>query len=195
METIAGALAGAGELAHMVFGPDGEPASLSLPQMAARALVVFGASLVIVRLGGKRFLGRHTPADVLLGIVVGSVMSRAINGSAPLLPTLGTGFVLLGLHWLVSTAAFHWDGVSGLLKGRPRPLIRDGELLRDHLRASNVGEEDLREALRANAQTEHFEDVRLATLERNGDITVIRRDDPARGGAGRPKSGDERESG
>src|SRR3712207_5169501 len=76
-------------------------------QMALRAIVIHAFTLAIVRFGSKRFLGKGTAFDVIIGIMIGSVMSRAINGSAPFLPTLLGGVVLVGLHWLLAVLAFH----------------------------------------------------------------------------------------
>src|SRR5690348_8778006 len=61
--------------------------------MALRTIVVFAFTLAIVRLGSKRFLGEASPFDFIVGIMLGSVMSRAINGSAPFFPTLVSGTV------------------------------------------------------------------------------------------------------
>ena len=52
---------------------------LSTGQMVARAILVYAAMLVIVRLGERRFLGKSTPFDFILGIMLGSVGSRAIT--------------------------------------------------------------------------------------------------------------------
>jgi hypothetical protein len=45
--------------------------------------------------------------------MLGSIMSRAINGSAPLVPTLLAGAVLLGLHWLFALLAVHTSWFVG----------------------------------------------------------------------------------
>jgi uncharacterized membrane protein YcaP (DUF421 family) len=57
-------------------------------QVSLRALIMFIAALIIVRLGSKRFLARKTAFDFILAFMLGSMLSRAINGSAELLPTL-----------------------------------------------------------------------------------------------------------
>jgi uncharacterized membrane protein YcaP (DUF421 family) len=57
-------------------------------QMALRTVVIYAFTLAIVRLGSKRFLSQATAFDAIVGIMLGSVMSRAINGSAPFVPTL-----------------------------------------------------------------------------------------------------------
>ncbi len=44
---------------------------------------MFAAALVMVRSGDKRFFARKSAFDVILGFMLASVLSRAINGSAP----------------------------------------------------------------------------------------------------------------
>ena len=161
-----------------VLGIDAD--DLSFIQMAARALLVYLAGLVMVRLGEKRFLGKSTAFDVLLGIILGSVVSRAINGSAAFFPTLVAGFLLVGLHWLFAVIAFRSDRFGNLFKGHTRTLIREGEIQWDAMSKSHISRNDLLGALRANGNIEDPEQVKVARLERSGEISVIQRKQPPR---------------
>jgi uncharacterized membrane protein YcaP (DUF421 family) len=76
-----------------------ESQDLGVVQMSLRALVVFILATLMIRIGDKRFMGKSTALDVMLGIVFGSVVSRAITGNAPFFPTLAAGFVLVLAHW------------------------------------------------------------------------------------------------
>jgi uncharacterized membrane protein YcaP (DUF421 family) len=155
-----------------LLGVAARPEDLSVTQMAARALVVFVAAIVLVRLGNQRFMGRSTALDVMLGIVFGSVVSRAITGNAPLLPTLAAGLVLVALHAGLASLAFRSHRLGRLVKGRERVLVRNGCVLGDELEAAAISRRDLREALRTHGVHE-ISSVRLAVLERNGDISVV----------------------
>jgi len=85
---------------------------------------VFIVTILMVRLAKKRFLGRATAFDVILGIMIGSIVSRAVTGNSPFLPTLAAAAVLLGMHWLFSAIAMGWHGFGSLIKDEPRTLIR-----------------------------------------------------------------------
>src|SRR5882757_9766163 len=76
-------------------------ADLNFWQMAARTVVVFIWGVVIVRLGDRRLLGKNAGFDVLLVVVLGSVLSRGINGQAAFGPTLGVSALLVLLHHLL----------------------------------------------------------------------------------------------
>jgi uncharacterized membrane protein YcaP (DUF421 family) len=150
--------------------------SIGLIEMCLRAALVYGAVLVMVRLGHKRFLGRSTAFDIVLGIILGSVVSRAITGNAPFLPALAAGLSLILLHSAFSALAIRSAIFARLITGRARVLIRAGELDADQLRRARISEEDLREALRLSAGIEELEKVQSARLERNGEISVVKKE-------------------
>ena len=142
-------------------------------QMALRTVLIYAVTLVLIRLGSKRFLSEATAFDVIVGIMLGSVMSRAINGSAPLIPTLGAGVVLIGLHWLFAIMALRTDRFGFLVKGEPVLLIKDGQIQQQGVRRAGVSTHDLEQALRLVAQETDPANVKLAYLERNGKISMI----------------------
>jgi uncharacterized membrane protein YcaP (DUF421 family) len=144
-------------------------------QMALRTVLIYTATLAIVRVGSKRFLSQATAFDAIVAIMLGSIMSRAINGSAPFLPTLAAGVILVGLHWLIAAIAFSSDWFGTLVKGEPVLLIKEGRLHEKGMRGSSVSRRDLEEALRIESHVTEPESVKLAYLERNGGISVIPR--------------------
>lgn len=144
-------------------------------QMALRTVLIYAATLAIVRVGSKRFLSQATAFDAIVAIMLGSIMSRAINGSAPFLPTLAAGVILVGLHWLIAAIAYSSDSFGTLVKGNPVLLIKDGNFQEKGLRKTSVSAKDLEEALRIESHVTEPESVQLAYLERNGGISVIPR--------------------
>jgi uncharacterized membrane protein YcaP (DUF421 family) len=81
-----------------------------------------------------------------------------------------------GLHWLFAVIAFRNDNFATLVKRKERVLIRDGEIQWSAMRMSHIGERDLLGALRSEANVTHPSEVQEARLERNGEISVIKRD-------------------
>lgn len=147
--------------------------SLDVHHMALRAIVVFTFAVVIVRLGKKRFIGENTAFDVILGVMLGSILSRAITGQSPFVPTLGAALVLVALHWVLSKIAIRSELFGTLIKGSARTLVTDGVVDWKAMKRSNLSEGDLREALRLKARLSGWAQVREARLERNGEISVI----------------------
>ncbi|MHA6346019.1 DUF421 domain-containing protein [Roseivivax sp. CAU 1761] len=140
--------------------------------MSLRAALIFVFAVVLLRLLPRKSLANTSVIDVMLTVLLGSSLSRALTGNAPLGPTLVASLVL-GLLWI----AFSWlavrnETLSFLLKGRPIEVIRDGEVLVDALRRAQMGRRDLEQSLRRQGYRRP-EEVKRAFIERNGAISVI----------------------
>lgn len=151
--------------------------SLSLWQMALRAVVVYLVAIVLVRLGEKRFLGKYAALDVILGFMLGSVLSRAITGSSPFFETLfGGALALVLMHWLFAVISFRSDRFGNWVKGNERVLVRDGNIEWNAMRTSHISRNDLQAAVRSNAQLADLKQVKEARLERSGDISIVKQE-------------------
>lgn len=142
-------------------------------QMALRTAIVYVVTLAVVRIGASRVMGKASAVDDVVAIMLGSIMSRAINGSAPFFPTFASGAVLIGMHWLLTMLAYRTSWFGAIVKGERIRLIADGEVQRDGMRRSGVTERDLAQALRTTTGSEDPSTVRVAYLERSGDISVV----------------------
>ena len=149
--------------------------NLSIGQIVLRAIFVLMVWLIIVRLADRRLLGKYSAFDVVLAVMLGSVLSRAINGSAPLWGALAAAAVLVAMHWVLSFLSFRWHAFGHLVKGSPRTLIVDGKVYEDELRRNFITSHDLGEMLRLQGRIDDPAQARLATLERNGQISAIPR--------------------
>jgi len=158
---------------NSLLGLGTEPKDLGFLQVVLRGVIVFIVALVIIRLADKRFLAKMSAFDALLGFVLASMLARAINGSASFFPTLLTGFVLVGLHRAVGWIAFRFPWLEGLVKGQAETLVKDGRRNHEKLRANKISEKDLMEEIRLNGELDDVSQVHLATMERNGEISVV----------------------
>jgi len=157
-----------------VLGLDVDPGDLSVLQTCARGLVVFVSSLFMFRLAHKRFFAQRNALDVLMTLIIASVLARAINGSAAFFPTIVVGFLLVLIHRLLTRMAAYSGRIAILVKGHTSVLIEDGRIHDDTLRRHDLSREDLEEDLRINGVASP-DQVRRATLERNGEVSVIER--------------------
>ena len=153
-----------------------EGKDLSIGQMSARAVVVFVAAIVIIRIGDKRFMGKHTTLDVMLGIIFGSFVSRAISGNAPFIPTLVAAVVLVIVHWIISAIAFRNHRFGQFVKGRVYQLVVDGAMDRRVMSRTQITERDLAEALRERGYPDDLDQISSAFLERSGKISILLKD-------------------
>jgi uncharacterized membrane protein YcaP (DUF421 family) len=128
----------------------------------------------MVRLSTKRSLAEKTAFDAVLVVIVGSMLARAINGSAPFFPTLGGGLILVILHRLFGLAAYFSHVFGIVVKGKPAVLVEKGMLNRRNMLWNHVSEHDVQEDMRLEAKTEDLSKIKIARVERSGDISFIK---------------------
>lgn len=145
-------------------------------QLVLRTIFVYATALFLIRIAKRRFMGGFTTFDILLGFVVGSVLSRAITGAIRFIDMVVVVAVLIVLHWILATVTFYFDRTSSFVKNSERELIKDGKIQEEAMRRSKIGKNDLLEALRKDGNVEKPEEVKSAYLERDGSITVIPND-------------------
>jgi uncharacterized membrane protein YcaP (DUF421 family) len=127
-------------------------------------------------MGSKRSLAEKTAFDAVLIVVLASVLSRAINGSAGFYTSIGASFVLVLLHRFFAWIACRSHVFGKLIKGSPAVIIEDGKLDARTMRRHLVSEHDLEEDLRLDGNLEDFSKVRVARVERSGDISFIKKE-------------------
>jgi uncharacterized membrane protein YcaP (DUF421 family) len=155
--------------------------SLAQPwwEFVLRAAIVYVFLLVILRLTGRRQAGQLAPFDLVLLLVLSNAVQNAMNAGDN---TVGAGLILAGtliaLNWGVGTLTARNATAERIIEGEPQILILDGKIYRDALRREEMSDLELKAALR-QAGCESAEDVRIAVLENNGAISVIRRERPA----------------
>jgi uncharacterized membrane protein YcaP (DUF421 family) len=158
-----------------LIGPDSN--AINWWQMSVRAVVIFFYGLFLVRLGAQRAFGRIAAFDIVLGVMLGSLLSRTISGNSPFVPTIIASAALVVAHAMLASAAHRWTAFGHFVKGRERRLVEDGRPIREAMRNANVTEHDLEEALRLHGGIDDLAKVKGAWLERNGDISVVTRED------------------
>jgi len=118
-----------------------------------------------------RSFGRKSSFDTIIVIMLGAVLSRAVVGASPLLPTVVAGAVLVVVHRLLAMVTARAPRLERLIKGEPSVLYRDGSLDHAAMLRSGISRGDLEEAVRSRA---HHPAAQIAsiTMETSGKLTV-----------------------
>jgi uncharacterized membrane protein YcaP (DUF421 family) len=161
------------EATNSLLGLNSGPQNLTFLQVSSRGVIVFLAALVMVWLGDKRFLSKKTAFDAILGFILASMLARAVNGTVSFFPTLGAGFVLVGLHRAMAYLARNSHRFGNLVKGRCDAIIKGGVVDEQAMRRNNLSKHDLIEDLRLNGNVRDPRKVTEAYFERNGQISVV----------------------
>lgn len=158
---------------NRIFG-SGADGSIAWWQMCARAVLISIYAIFLLHLSARRTLGNGTVMDIVVAVVIGSALSRALTGNALLLPTLAATAVLIALHSLIAAVAVRANWFSLAVKGRSTRLVERGKVDWRKANRALIGEHDLDEELCLQGVS-GVENVEAAHLERNGKISVVRR--------------------
>lgn len=150
---------------------------LSAWQMSLRAAIVYVLGVALIRLGDQRFIGKYSAFDVIMAIMIGSVLSRAITSPEDFFPKLAAAGVLVVMHYVFAALAFHTTWFGSLVKGNASKLVIDGEIQWEAMKRAYISERDLKGALRESAGVDEVSKIKEARLERSGNIIAILKDD------------------
>jgi uncharacterized membrane protein YcaP (DUF421 family) len=158
------------EMLRTLIGPNEGDATAG--QLCARAVILFVFGIAYIRIAGRRTFSQASPLDIVVALIVGSNLSRAMTGKAPFWPALAATLLLVVLHRVFAMLTLRWSWLATVMKAEPVVLVRDGVEDRQAMLRHGIGEMDLSEGLRLQ-NVEKTEDVRLAMLENSGRISVV----------------------
>lgn len=148
-----------------------DDAALSSLQMSVRAIILFLFALLLIRLFASRAFGKQNPLEIVITIIIGSNLSRALTGDAAFAPTLVATAVIAITFWLIELLAARSRAVGFLVKGRPVRLVERGRRDQAAMRRAGVSHADIDEAARQSGMGDSAE-VEEAALERSGKIST-----------------------
>jgi uncharacterized membrane protein YcaP (DUF421 family) len=139
----------------------------------AMALLYYLSLILLVRLAGKRLAGQTTTFDLLvligLGVTLQEVMLDPGKQNA-----LIFCITVFATHLALARACARWKWLRVLVRGGPRPLVRNGQILEQALRDEGMSVDELKAGLRKLGY-ETPDEVDLAVLEETGHITAIKK--------------------
>lgn len=156
---------------HSVFHFGVNPLELVL-----RGTAVYWFLFLLFRFVLRRDAGSLGIADILLLVLIADASQNAMSGGYE---TVLDGFVLvatlIGWNWLLDWASYRFNAVRRFAEPRPLVLVRRGRILARNLRREFVTVPELMASLREHG-IDKLADVKMARMEPDGVISVIRRD-------------------
>ena len=153
----------------------GQGEQLSVLQMSCRGIVTFLITLVLIRISGRRSFGMRTPLDNIIAVLLGAIMSRGIVGASPYLPVVGCCLVIVLMHRGTGRLIAASKNFGRIIEGDKILLFEDGVFIKEHMKKALLCEEDLMQGVRKSALTEDMSKIKKVYLERNGEISAIRK--------------------
>ena len=149
--------------------------SVSCWELVVRAVVVYVAVLILLRITGKRQVGQLAPFDLVLLLILANAVQNSMNaGDNSLTGGLISAITLIAVNYFVGLATCRSKRLEAMVEGRPEVLIHNGKVYEDVMERSKLTHHELDAALR-RAGCDSVDDVHTAVLENNGGISVVKR--------------------
>ena len=140
-----------------------------------RAIVLYLVLIAVIRLMGKRQLGEMEPSEFVVTMLIADLAAVPMQDiGIPLLSGLIPILTVLALELMLSVAAMRSVRIRRILCGNPVVLMENGRIIQKNLRRTRITVDELLEMLRQSGTVE-LEQVRQATLETNGQLSILLR--------------------
>lgn len=140
-------------------------------EFVLRALLIYAAVLLLLRLGGKREIGQMEPFDLVLLLLVSNAVQNAMNaGDNSVTAGLILAVSLVIINYLIGLGVARSKKFGAIIEGQPQLLVRDGRVCGDALKKANLSIRDLEESMRLSG-CESIDKLHYAILETNGQIS------------------------
>lgn len=160
------------ELMLKIFG---EGKDLNALQMSSRGVIMFFIALILIRVSGRRSFGVRTPLDNIITISLGAIMSRAVVGASDFVPVVVCCFVIVLLHRLFGWLIAHSKAFGRFIEGDKMVLFEQNKFQEDAMKKALVCQEDVMQGVRKSALTEQMDKIEKVYMERNGEISSIKK--------------------
>jgi uncharacterized membrane protein YcaP (DUF421 family) len=148
--------------------------SIGIPitEKIVRVVIVYGAVLLLLRIGGKRTAAQLNSFDLVVLLLISNVVQNAIIGpDNSLLGGLIGATALVIANDLITRFVRRNNAVDRVIQGTKSTLVEDGAFLDRELRRLGIRTADLEVALRRQG-AEHVSQVEQASLYPSGAIVV-----------------------
>lgn len=152
---------------------------LRLPwyEVVFRAFLIFSFLFIILRVLGKKHFSEMTPFDFIVFLFISEAVQNAMIEDDKGIPAaLISVSTLVILNAMLSKLSFRSKKAEKMIEGNPKELIKNGKVNKSILKEEAITDRELYQALRMQGVLS-VEEVKLAMLETNGSISVIKKDE------------------
>ncbi len=138
-----------------------------------RAVIIYVAVIIALRVMGKRQLGEMTPHELVITILVSQVAVIPLQDNAmPLANMIIPILIFVSLEIIVSAISMKSIGFRNIIQGKPIFVIKNGKLDEKQLKRLRITIDDLTDAVREKGFFD-ISEVQDAVVETNGTISVL----------------------
>jgi uncharacterized membrane protein YcaP (DUF421 family) len=153
--------------------------SASLPeylQIILRSSAVYLFMVFAIRLFGKKELSQISTSDLVLILLISNAVQNAMVGAGSTLDGgLVAAFTLFVINYLFKKVMYRFKAVTNFVEGEISVLIYKGVVNDAAIKKEQITRDELEEVVREHGVLKS-ENVELAVLERDGNISVVSKD-------------------
>jgi uncharacterized membrane protein YcaP (DUF421 family) len=143
-------------------------------ELVLRGTVVYWFLFLVLRFLLHRDLGSMGVSDVLfLVLIADASQSGMVGESRTVSEALIVVSTIVFWNWVLDWAAFNFEPIAHLVSPPSMVLVRRGRVLRHNLEREWISLDELKAKLRQHG-VERLRDVKIARMEADGQISVIR---------------------
>jgi uncharacterized membrane protein YcaP (DUF421 family) len=114
----------------------------------------------------------------VISFLIGAILSRGVVGATPFFSTVASMVVIVLIHKIFSKLSLYNKWFGKKLKGKCVLLFRDGKFIEENMKRTNISENDILEEARLNLQSGSLEKIKEVYIERTGEISFIKKENP-----------------
>lgn len=147
--------------------------SLSVLQIVVRTAVIYIFIVVAIRIFGKREIAQLSITDLVLILLISNSVQNAMVGvDVSVAGGLTAALTLFVVSFIFGKLFYNSKKLTGLVEGHPVMLIYNGKEIEENLKKVEITREELEAVVREHS-IDKIEDVDLAILEIDGNISVL----------------------
>lgn len=147
--------------------------STSVLELFLRGTVMYLAVFLLMRFIGRRESGDLNVSDIILVVLIAEAASPGLEGEASsIFDSLVVVATVLFWATLLDMGSYRWSWLDNLTTPRPRPLIRNGQIVQKTARLEFLTKDEISSQLRVNGFQE-LSEVKSAYLEPSGQISFL----------------------
>lgn len=144
--------------------------------IAGSSACVYIFIVIAVRLFGKKEFSQLSITDLVFVLLISNAVQNAMVGpDTSLLGGLCAAGTLFVLNFALKFLIYKFPKLSGVIQGSSIMLVYEGELQKENMKLARISLTEIEEAAREHG-VGGIEDVNLAVLEVDGNISILSND-------------------
>lgn len=144
-------------------------------EVAIRSIIIYTATMIAIRLMGRRQIGELQPSEFAVTIIISNIATISIeNVDIPLIFGVIPMIIIVAIDVLVSYIGLKNRSFRKWVSGKPKIIIKDGEIDQVQMKKLRYTIDDIMESLRGEGIFD-LSEVQFAIVETTGKISFYQK--------------------